>query len=371
MSDPIFLVSKEGTLIAMNEAPYDKEDDLQKLLAQHPQLVYSVSESIPELLLVAREAGVPGDEDEYDSFSLDHLFLDKDGVPTLVEVKRSSDTRIRREVIGQMLDYAANASIYWTVETIRGMFVSNWETSGHNPEAVLSEFINEEMEPEEFWNRVKTNLQAGKIRLVFAADTIPRRMKRVVEFLNEQMDPCEVLALEIHQFIGEGGLQMIAPRIVGQTAKTITKSRIIDKKKWNEEDFLIEMRRKFGDDSVKIVKQLLSWAMSNKIRLWWGEGKNVGSCYPVIDFPEGTRQIFSIWTDGRIGLELKKLTNYSQIGTEKTLTFLHMINKINGVSINDRAITGYPTIPIIQLKDEDSYKKFITAVDWIYYEIKK
>ena len=28
--------------------------------------------------------------------------------PTLVEVKRSSDTRIRREVVGQMLDYAAN-----------------------------------------------------------------------------------------------------------------------------------------------------------------------------------------------------------------------------------------------------------------------
>jgi hypothetical protein len=31
--------------------------------------------------------------------------LDQDAVPTLVEVKRSSDTRIRREVMGQMSDY--------------------------------------------------------------------------------------------------------------------------------------------------------------------------------------------------------------------------------------------------------------------------
>ena len=32
-------------------------------------------------------------------------------MPTLVEVKRSSDTRIRREVVGQMLHYAANAVV--------------------------------------------------------------------------------------------------------------------------------------------------------------------------------------------------------------------------------------------------------------------
>jgi hypothetical protein len=35
----------------------------------------------------------------------------KTPVPTLLEVKRSSDTRIRREVVGQMLDYAANGVV--------------------------------------------------------------------------------------------------------------------------------------------------------------------------------------------------------------------------------------------------------------------
>jgi len=40
--------------------------------------------------------------------SLDHLFLDEAGVPTLVEVKRSSDTRARREMVAQMLDYFNN-----------------------------------------------------------------------------------------------------------------------------------------------------------------------------------------------------------------------------------------------------------------------
>ena len=44
-------------------------------------------------------------------------FLDQDGIPTLVEVKRASDTRIRREVVGQMFDYAANALLHWPLET--------------------------------------------------------------------------------------------------------------------------------------------------------------------------------------------------------------------------------------------------------------
>ena len=36
--------------------------------------------------------------------------LDQDAIPTLVKVERSSDTRVRCEVVGQMLDYAATGA---------------------------------------------------------------------------------------------------------------------------------------------------------------------------------------------------------------------------------------------------------------------
>jgi hypothetical protein len=42
--------------------------------------------------------------DERTRWSLDHLFIDGDGVPTLVRVKRTSDPRARREVVAQMLE---------------------------------------------------------------------------------------------------------------------------------------------------------------------------------------------------------------------------------------------------------------------------
>jgi hypothetical protein len=82
---------------------------------------------------VKRELGAAFEEDAPDRWSLDHLFLDEEGVPTLIEVKRSSDTRIRREVVGQMLDYAANGAELWGLEKIRAAFESRTRTPRQPP----------------------------------------------------------------------------------------------------------------------------------------------------------------------------------------------------------------------------------------------
>ena len=59
---------------------------------------------------------------------------------------------------------------------------------------------------DEFWQRVETNLRAARVRLLFVADDIPDELDaHVVEFLNEQMPGIEVLAVEIKQFLGETG----------------------------------------------------------------------------------------------------------------------------------------------------------------------
>lgn len=62
---------------------------------------------------------VPNAADGSGRFSLDHLFLDQYGTPTFVECKRASDTRVRREVVAQMLDYAANGVQYWPMDRLR------------------------------------------------------------------------------------------------------------------------------------------------------------------------------------------------------------------------------------------------------------
>src|SRR5713101_6616197 len=126
MSNPgIFLIQANGELVEMNEQAYNSEDLLQELLAKYPALLAGnqIDPKAPrKWLFIERESTVPSKEGGGGRWSADHLFLDQDAIPTIVEVKRSSDTRIRREVVGQMLDYAANAVVYWPVERIRAEF---------------------------------------------------------------------------------------------------------------------------------------------------------------------------------------------------------------------------------------------------------
>jgi hypothetical protein len=208
MSSGIYLLQEnDSNLVEMTEKGYDSEEILQSLLASYPNLLAGdqMNAMFPrKWLLISREASVPSEKDGFARWSIDHLFIDQDGIPTLVEVKRSSDTRIRREVVGQMLDYAANATVYWPIEHLQSKFEATCSAKNSTPDEVISSTFGPEPNQETLWQSTKTNLQAGRIRMVFVADVIPPELRRIVEFLNGQMDPAEVLAVEIRQFAGQG-----------------------------------------------------------------------------------------------------------------------------------------------------------------------
>jgi hypothetical protein len=203
----------------MKPASFASEDDFQRLLAQFPQLLGDIQGddgTARRWLLLEREKGIQSEDGGSDRFAVDHLFLDQDGIPTLVEVKRKSDTRLRREVIGQMLDYAANAVLHWSWERLRDQFEADCATQGRDAASALEILIGAGGNADNLWQKVKTNLKAGRVRLLFVADLIPPEVKGIVEFLNKQMDPAEILAVELRQYEGEG-LRTIVPAIYGHT----------------------------------------------------------------------------------------------------------------------------------------------------------
>ena len=112
--------------------------------------------------------------------------------------------------------------------------------------------------------KVKNNLEVGKIRLVFVADEIPTELVSIVEFLNKQMDPAEVFAVEVKQYIGEG-LKTLVPRLLGQTAESRMK-KIISNKKLDETTFLEHL----DDDGEAFFKELLGFAQENNLIITWG-----------------------------------------------------------------------------------------------------
>jgi hypothetical protein len=274
---------------------------LQRLLADHPAVIAGaqINPTDPRRwLLVAREMPVPGEMDGGWRWSLDYLLLDQDGVPTLVEVKRSTDTRLRREVVGKLLDYAANAVAYWPVEEIRSRFEQRCEAAARDPAAELNGLLDAGADAEHFWSKVKTNLQAGKIRLIFVADAIPPELSPIIEFLNLQMDPAEVLGLEIKQYAGEG-MQLLVPRVVGQLTKDLPPVR--EGRLWDERSFFEIFEERNGAEIARVARRIFEWAVS-KGAVAFGRGKQDGSFGVIMRVGSTRRYIFQIWVSGMISM---------------------------------------------------------------------
>jgi len=199
------------------------EDALQTLFEKYPQIIPGkqidpVSDDPPHFVLLRREMPVGG-------WSLDHLFVDQKATLTLVETKLFQNPESRREAIGQILEYAANATEFWTGGVVRQKATEFWgnQTPPKELDKVLQEEFGGDLDIENFWRRVEENLRNGRIRLIIATDELRPEMRRIIEYLNKEMENTEVLGLELKCYGEESESLVLVPRLVGQTQSAIDK----------------------------------------------------------------------------------------------------------------------------------------------------
>ena len=380
----IYLREKDG-LVAMTEAPYDAEDILQRLLEDYPDLLAGDQMQPGEprrWMLIAREAGVPDAEGGQPRWSLDHLFIDQDAVPTLVEVKRSSDTRIRREVVGQMLDYAANIAAYWPGAQLREVFEERPRPEDTTPDDEVLQLlgVTASADPgedslravDDFWERAASNLAARRLRLLFVADVIPQELQRIVEFLNENLVRAEVLAVEVKQYVGEGR-QTLVPRVIGRTAaagdvKRASSGATRVARTWTEAEFLEATAATGGPDAERLVRKCLAWNARHGVAVFFGRGK-FGPVYYRIEVGPGVHaKIANVNTQGytMVGYDtLAKLPPFDRV--EERVEFNRRLNEIPGVEIPERlaAEASWPGIQLEVLAPEPSQERFVEVMDWV------
>lgn len=218
MTQSIFSIDGSD-LTSLSPGQFRDENELQELLGNHPQLLGNAVASGPvvRLLLVGREVGIPDTGDGGNRWPIDHVFIDQNGVPVLVEVKRSANPELRRKIVGQLLEYAANGPRYWPPRRLRDIFEERCEREGLDADALPGSELDPDIDQESLWIEVDDNLRNGRLRLVFVADQIPSELASIIEFLGEQMTPTEVLGVELHKFQAEDGTEILSPRVIGPT----------------------------------------------------------------------------------------------------------------------------------------------------------
>ncbi|HXU23892.1 MAG TPA: hypothetical protein VN697_07665, partial [Tepidiformaceae bacterium] len=103
------VVVQKGKRRLVKRTGFVKEADLQSLILTSPELLGPLGAELRFIPIGWEVPLGPG--------RLDLLFLDSDGVLTLVETKLKANNESRREVVGQILEYAAYAA-EWSVDAV-------------------------------------------------------------------------------------------------------------------------------------------------------------------------------------------------------------------------------------------------------------
>jgi hypothetical protein len=347
---------KSGTAyVAMKEAAYASEEELQALIADHPEILTDEERGQSPLLLVRREAPVADLENGGGRWSLDHLYVDAEAIPTLVEVKRSSDTRARREVVAQMLDYAASTRTSFTGEVMSAWVDANAEAKGATgPEELLKTLGVEDAEA--FWQEVARNLEAQRFRLIFVSDSIPRELRKIIEFLNDQMTQTDVRAIEIKQYVDDRREhQTVVPRVIGNT-ETAKRTKSAASKAMTRQTLLAELSE-HGPADVAAAEALLEWAESHpKLNVRWNRAGDIG-------LVTGGSGLLRIWAEGTLEVKAWTLRQLDPAWDDdgRVDELMTQLEKIDGVVLKGRRLQ-WPRTPLAPLADPSKHAELVAVM---------
>jgi hypothetical protein len=182
---------------------FKDESDLQHVLHESPDLIVTREEELPAVFI--REAALRG------SGFTDLLGVDALGNVLIVETKLAKNREIRREVIGQVLEYAA---FLWgmSYEEFDELFKSRTGKS------IADSFLekSESISIEEILASIAGNLEQGRFKLLIAVDDINPELEKIIAYISGLRSGLMLEALEV-KIYQQGETEIFVPQRHGQS----------------------------------------------------------------------------------------------------------------------------------------------------------
>jgi len=192
------------------------EDALRNLLFAHPAMlpISEIDPGIGHLTPIARELNVP------DVGRIDAFLADARGHLVIVECKLWRNPQARREVVGQILDYARALARFSYDDLQREVSRATGRSGNALYELVAAEA--EGLDEARFVDQVSRNLAAGRFLLLVVGDGIAEGTQRIGEYLVAQPGLAFDFGLvEMAQYVwrdGAGHEQVaVQPRLLAKT----------------------------------------------------------------------------------------------------------------------------------------------------------
>ena len=360
------ILIQDGEGVRELEEGFASEEELQRFLMKHPDLMplEEIDLGTPPLLPIGWEVGVV-------SGAEDILYVDQNGLLTVVETKLGRNSEARREVVGQILEYAAQMSA-WTgadverqAERFFASHIGPEEYWDRTLEKVLETFLQAtgdapaQFSYEDFLQRVQSNIERGHFRLVIAIDEPPKPLLKTVEFVNRFSGRFEMYLVQLKRFRDVAREQNIfVPALFGKAATTRlspTGSR------WDESKFLEHLATGSDPQTVEYVTD-----MYHRFAEWvdegvWGTGTTMGSFNLVLYTSYGRINLAGITSRGDLYVNFGNLYQRN-VPNELIRSLADELNHVRGIALPADLHAKYPPIPKAVLKDAERRHQVLSVI---------
>ncbi len=185
------IVTPDGSTERLKRIPFTQkafqEGWLQDLICTTPEIlpVAEIEPAFAPLLSIGQEV-------QTNAGSIDNLFLSPQGYLTIVETKLWRNPEARREVVGQIIDYAKEIA-HWTFDDLESQVRARY---GRGVIDTLRLIEQIEEEDESFLiDTISRNMQQGRFLLLIVGDGIRESVEDMVSFLSQTPQLYFTLAL--------------------------------------------------------------------------------------------------------------------------------------------------------------------------------
>ncbi|MBC8273704.1 MAG: hypothetical protein H8E40_01870 [Chloroflexi bacterium] len=352
-----------GKATPLNETKFTEESKLQDYLEEYPSLIplADIVEGAADLLCIGREVGAG-------SGSIDLLCIDNDSLLTIVETKLRRNREARREVVGQIIEYASYVS-QWTADDVYRIANEYFAKSEKAPQSykgktldeVIREIVGDEFSDEAFRARIGQNLRDGRIRLVITVDELIEPLRATVTFLNSHSN-FDILLLQVTDFEESETKKVLVPLLFGYATKSTDKGSR-ETKHWDEDSFLADTKERCEPKIADNIIKLYEFTQDNADKISWGKGATYGS-FTFRKIRQGMLvSIFAITSAGSGWVCFGEFMGKA-VKEEAIQTFRAKLNEIPGINIPEEAtkLGKFPSFTVEALTKADNLKNFQDAV---------
>ena len=307
--------------IPLNEKHF-QENWLQKIIHKNPQIlpIDDIESGFAPLISLGREISTSVGY-------IDNLYISPNGYLTIVETKLWRNPEAKREVVGQIIDYAKELT-NWNFTKLNDGIKNSSQLYNNNSKGIIElikDFENiEEHEEYKIIDNIERNLKRGRFLLLIVGDGIRESVEEMVDFLSNTPQIQFTLGLVELQFYKnpnvEGELIAI-PNLITRTREitraivkienstngnvTIETDFIEEKVKpitarttITEDDFFEQLQQNTDYESAEFAKHILATVKEKGYFVEWRQGAFVAK---ILD-PNGSGSKITLFVTDRKGL---------------------------------------------------------------------